>query len=427
MLLSVMALLCLNFCAVAQSLTQDIKPLNLGDTLPNAVRNMPLPVVNHPEGNKTITLNHYPGKLIILDFWATWCSSCIKKFPALYSLERETDHQLKVLLVNSTSTKDDHEKIKRFLIQRKAAYQFTSIVGDTVLRKLFPHSSIPHYAWIKENKVIAITDADGITKENVERALTGRELKATSIKIVYDPSQPLFEDKSQLDIPNYIYKSAFAPYLEGFKRNMYTNKNEEGLISKLTITNSPLIDFYRYAYPFLADITAARMILNITTPEKLSSNSTTASWKTSNFYNYEALFSPRPRGEALKILQADLNNIFGYRVTTLEREISCWVLKVTDVKKLTKFPKTGKRETNLFDGTGLPIFYNNSPIQSLVFELERIYRQPFIDETRLEIPVTLSLPADLLDSVKLQSSLSTQGLSLTKETRKIQMAIFSNK
>ncbi|MGY0039307.1 hypothetical protein [Pedobacter sp. NJ-S-72] len=100
---------------------------------------------------------------------------------------------------------------------------------------------------------------------------------------------------------------------------------------------------------------------------------------------------------------------------------------MTDPKKLINFPKTLKRETNLFDETGLPIFYNNSPLQSLVFELERIYNQPFIDETKLAVPVTLSLPARLLDSVKLQLTLSDQGLSLTKEIRKIQVAILSDK
>lgn len=426
-LLGVMALLCLNFSASAQSLTQDIKPLNIGDTIPEAVWDMPLAVVNHPEGKKTITLSNYKDKLIILDFWATWCSSCIKKFPALYSLQKENDHLLKVLLVNSKSTKDDSEKINRFLIQRKAAYQFTSVVKDTVFGKLFPHTSIPRYAWIKDNEVIAITDVNGITKENVKRALTGGELTAATIKIAYDPSKSLLENKNQVGTPNYIFRSALTPYFEGFKRSMYTSENEGGLISKLTITNSPLIDFYRYAYPFLADITAARMIINISTPEKLSSDSTTASWKASNLYNYEAMFTARPREKALGILRADLNSIFGYRVDTLEKEMSCWVLRVTNAKKSTKFSRTLKRETNLFDETGLPIFYNNSPLQSLVFELERIYKQPFIDETKLDVPVTLSLPAVLLDSVELQSSFSNQGFSLTKETRKIKMAIFSNR
>ncbi|MGY0039306.1 TlpA family protein disulfide reductase [Pedobacter sp. NJ-S-72] len=295
------------FRADAQGQNNSIRPLKIGDTIPEAVWNMPLQVVNHPEGKKTITLNDYRGELIILDFWATWCSSCIKKFPTLYSLQKENQQHLKVIPVNCKSTKDDKEKVNRFLTQRKIAYNFTSIVEDTILRNLFPHTAIPHYSWIKNNKVIAITDADGITKENVEGVLRGIGIKATPVKIAYNPKQFLFEDGNGGEPPKYIYKSILAPYVEGLKRRMYVNENEEGLINKLTITNSPLIDFYRYAYPILANITPARMILNISAPSRFTSDSISTSWKALNFYNYEALFPRRPREKAMETLQADLN------------------------------------------------------------------------------------------------------------------------
>src|SRR5690606_11186126 len=48
----------------------EIKPLQIGDTIPEALWQLPLQVVNHPKGKDTITLNDYRDKkLIILDFW----------------------------------------------------------------------------------------------------------------------------------------------------------------------------------------------------------------------------------------------------------------------------------------------------------------------------------------------------------------------
>src|SRR5690606_22197853 len=66
---------------------QSITALNIGDQIPDALWNTPLQVINHPDGKDYITLNDYRDrKLIILDFWATWCGSCIKNFPKLDSL-----------------------------------------------------------------------------------------------------------------------------------------------------------------------------------------------------------------------------------------------------------------------------------------------------------------------------------------------------
>lgn len=54
------------------------KALNIGDKIPQFFWDTPLEVVNHPSGQKTIKLSEYRDKkIIILDFWATWCSACI--------------------------------------------------------------------------------------------------------------------------------------------------------------------------------------------------------------------------------------------------------------------------------------------------------------------------------------------------------------
>lgn len=119
---------------------------------------------------KEYVLSSDRGKLIILDFWATLCGSCIKRFPKLEEIEQAFPGKVKVLLVNSVGTGDTQESlISRF---KSGSGTFTStglsvIAGDTVFLKAFPHKALPHYVWIADGDVRAITTAELLTVENV--------------------------------------------------------------------------------------------------------------------------------------------------------------------------------------------------------------------------------------------------------------------
>src|SRR5699024_2019923 len=115
-------------------------------TIPEELWHMPLQVVNHPEGKESITLGDYKDKLIILDFWATWCAPCIKGFPKLNKLQNEFGDKVKILSV----TTEDKEKIYTFFNTGagKEHPYINSVVDDKVLSTYFPYKTVPHVVWI---------------------------------------------------------------------------------------------------------------------------------------------------------------------------------------------------------------------------------------------------------------------------------------
>lgn len=73
--------------------------LQIGNAIPDELWDMPLQVVNHPQGKETITLAEYKDKLIILDFWGTACGTCITSLYKLDTLQSQLADDLAVIPV----------------------------------------------------------------------------------------------------------------------------------------------------------------------------------------------------------------------------------------------------------------------------------------------------------------------------------------
>ena len=63
-----------------------------------------------PDG-KTVRLSDYRGKVVILDFWATWCGPCKVEIPTLVDLQKKYANDLVVL---GMSVDDPVEKLPPF-------------------------------------------------------------------------------------------------------------------------------------------------------------------------------------------------------------------------------------------------------------------------------------------------------------------------
>jgi len=169
------ATLCLFFEGYGQSLTtQNVVPLEIGDKVPDLI------FENILNGDKQpISISSLKGKAIILDFWATWCSACIKGFPHMKELQQKYGKNLQVLLIGD-SVKDTKEKLANFLLNREkdgSPITLPVAYNDMLTKMLFPHKMFPHYVWIgADRRVKAITRGVELTDINVDRFIAGLEL-----------------------------------------------------------------------------------------------------------------------------------------------------------------------------------------------------------------------------------------------------------
>ena len=70
----------------------------------------------------TFKLSDYRGKVVVVDFWATYCKPCVEQVPQLADLSRKyRDQGLEVVGLTSDD-KEDQEKVIQFLKRHKADY-----------------------------------------------------------------------------------------------------------------------------------------------------------------------------------------------------------------------------------------------------------------------------------------------------------------
>jgi thiol-disulfide isomerase/thioredoxin len=174
----VLALLCLNFSTNAQTNFLSLSlgknrggdtALKVGDKVPEGFWEREHTIYQNGK-TTTTTLAAYKGKLLILDFWATWCSTCYKKLPYLDSLAKTEQNQLGIVMVNTIQTKDDLAKIKSRLTKYLdgKTLGLATIYGDDYLLRLFPHGVLSHYVWInKLGQVAALTNADLVNPTSI--------------------------------------------------------------------------------------------------------------------------------------------------------------------------------------------------------------------------------------------------------------------
>ncbi|RYE52002.1 MAG: redoxin domain-containing protein, partial [Sphingobacteriales bacterium] len=289
LLILVLAALCLNFSNNAQAQTPanqavDItsKGIQVGQKIPD------IPI-----------LSKYKGKLVILDFWATWCSPCIAMWPKMTALQEQFKNDIQILPVTYQSDLEVTNFINK--LDKQKRLELPHINGDNTLRNLFPHVYLPHYVWIDQQGVVkAITGPEELTEANIKNNLNQSSLntalpRKTDLKIKFDESRPFLIDGNGGDGQNIIYHSLFTGYVEGLtsritvstsadkgRRIMFSNVSIKGLMQRAYSTYDNWFGNNRIIME-VKDSTAIRSGMR---------GSAVTDWLRKNGYCYELILPP---------------------------------------------------------------------------------------------------------------------------------------
>jgi peroxiredoxin len=102
---------------------------------------------------KTINIASYKGKVVLLDFWATWCGPCRRALPELKTLLQKNTG--KPLVVISVSADEDAKAVQEFVRANGMTWPQALDSKGNVIYGVFGFESLPSYVLIDAQGRIA--------------------------------------------------------------------------------------------------------------------------------------------------------------------------------------------------------------------------------------------------------------------------------
>ena len=311
-----------------------VKRLGIGDRMPDIIIS---DVTNYPGGK--IKISDLKGKLTILDFWNTLCSSCVEAFPKMQKLQDKYSTQLQILLVNYQSK----ETVQQFLSKHKQitglSVDLPIVCNDQQLNAYFKPPSFPHYVWVDEKGIIRyISFGDDVTAENIELVLNHIPLNIEEKKdsfSYYDSFKPLYVNGNGGNGRGIICYSMLSKSSQNtaVTSGYFYEGDSNSTMNAFSWNIKGLFQIAFNDYLNELNIPENRTILHVKDTSKYVFY-INGKIQHSNLYNYQ-LFAPyRSAAELKKMMQQDLMRYFNLEAHIEKRWMKCWVMTAEDTALL---------------------------------------------------------------------------------------------
>jgi thiol-disulfide isomerase/thioredoxin len=123
-------------------------------------------------GANAIRLAHFRGKVVVLDFWATWCAPCVEKMEEVEELRQKYAPQ--GLVVIGISLDHDRMAFEKLMAEKKLPWPqvFGGKGWDSPVAKRYNVFGIPtHFVIGRDGKIVALRVSTDNLEQEIVRAL----------------------------------------------------------------------------------------------------------------------------------------------------------------------------------------------------------------------------------------------------------------
>lgn len=364
--------------------------LSIGDKMPD----LTFKLVGR---NEQASLADFQGKVILIEFWASWCSPCIQSMLHLKALQEQFGAELVIIAVSN-------EKVERIAtFTGNTNFPFLFARESAALRDYFPHRLIPHTVVVSPHQeVAAITRPEALTEDVIAQLLRGESVKLPLKEDhPWDIRVDIFElnSSSQQSFQIQPARPEAPTYSRSYHQGPFKDRRRS---------------FINFQIPMLYRDAFNTSVFRMEYPET----------ETPETYCVDLLVPKAKESQMEEVLRDSLDAYFGWTTAWQPRETEVWVLSALPAGitlPVVDEPADCKASGDHFTSEGAALAAFADYLESF-----GIAGMPVVDETGSDQLYRFDFSFEPENPDSFFEALADMGLQVKKEKRTIEILVLGN-